>query len=251
MFENTHRPAVAVILPTLWSGPWVWRNQLDLLSRYVPRVVEIDGAVVNWPIDPTLDAAEQYCLEKMADCPSPVLLVGASVGGLLALRIAAHRPELVSAVIASGCPGLGTGGGISPPSSFTLSFEEACEARSLVIRNTHLIDDELLRKTVDEVSNRPAIRRGVRLLRELSGYDVAAQVRELAVSTTLIWGEDDRLSPLAPWRELVRECPVITLEVIAAAGHIPMLDEPVKFNEILDGALQRLDGIRKPKGEPR
>jgi pimeloyl-ACP methyl ester carboxylesterase len=117
------------------------------------------------------------------------------------------------------------------------------------MRNTHLIDDELLRKTVDEVSNRPGIRRGVRLLRELSAYDAAALVRALAVSTTLIWGEEDRLSPLAPWRGLVRECPAVTLEVIAAAGHIPMLDEPVRFNEVLVRALQRLDGIRSRRSK--
>ncbi len=157
-------PRVAVILPTLWSGTWVWRNQRDLLSRYAGRVVEIDGAVVNWPIDATLAAAERYCLDKIADCPSPLLLVGASIGGLLALRLAAHRPELVSAVIASGCPGLGAGTGIVPRSRHGLTFEEACAARSLVMRNTGLIDDELLRKLVDEVTHRPATYRAVRLL---------------------------------------------------------------------------------------
>jgi len=206
--------------------------------------LEIDNAVVNWPIDATLDAAERYCLDKMADCAKPVLLVGASVGGLLALRIAAHHPDLVSAVIASGCPGLGSGSGIAPRSSFRLTFEEACEARSLVVRNTSLIDDDLLRKTIDEVSNRPGMRRAARLLRELAIYDAASLLRQLAVSTTLIWGEEDRLSPLAPWREVVKECPTVTLEVVASAGHIPMLDEPVKFNEILDEVLHRLRSFR-------
>jgi pimeloyl-ACP methyl ester carboxylesterase len=34
----------------------------------------------------------------------------------------------------------------------------------------------------------------------------------------------------------------VNLEVIAAAGHIPMLDEPEQFNEILARILNRQPG---------
>jgi 2-hydroxy-6-oxonona-2,4-dienedioate hydrolase len=240
-------PRSAVILPTLWSGPWIWREQRAVFAAAVPRVLEIDDAVVNWPIDATLDAAEAYCLEKMAGMPAPIVLAGASLGGLLALRLALHRPDLISSVIAGGCPGLGAneelGRGLG--GRFTLTFDEAKTVRAALFRDASRVSDEELRATVAAVANRHGVRRGARLVRALQRYDAGADLRRLTVSATLIWGEDDQLAPIAPWRALVDECPSLNLRVIPGVGHVPMLESPAAFNQILRDVLPataRVDG---------
>jgi pimeloyl-ACP methyl ester carboxylesterase len=232
--DNETTPAVtAVIFPTLWSGPWLWRNQRDILAGAASRVVEIPDAVVNWPIEPTLAAAEAFALDEIDGLPAPLLLVGASLGGLLALRIALLRPHLVGAVIACGCPGLAAGPVHGFRGKFGVTFEEACSVRAMLFQDTSCLDDELLRTSVAAVANRPATRRGAGLVRSLNHYDGVADLQRLRVPTALIWGECDQLSPLDPWRELVRQCPAMRLSVIAGAGHVPMLEVPEAFNAAL------------------
>ena len=237
MVNETTPAATAVIFPTLWSGPWLWRNQQDILAAAASRVVEIPDAVVNWPIEPTLQAAEAYALEAVDALPGPLLLVGASLGGLLALRIALLRPLIVGAVIASGCPGLGQGPTFGLRGKFSLTFEEACSMRSMLFEDTSCLDDELLRSSVAAVANRPAARRGAGLVRGLNEYDGVADLSRLRVPTTLIWGERDQLSPLGPWRDLVRQCQAMHLRVIPGAGHVPMLEVPEAFNAVLRSVL--------------
>jgi pimeloyl-ACP methyl ester carboxylesterase len=238
MVNETTPAATVVIFPTLWSGPWLWRKQRDLLAAAASQVVEIPDAVVNWPIEPTLQAAEAYALDAIEALPAPLLLVGASLGGLLALRIALLRPQLVGAVIASGCPGLGQGAAHGLRGKFSLTFEEACSLRAMLVEDTSCLDDELLRTAVAAVANRPAARRGAGLVRSLNRYDAVADLQRLRVPAGLIWGERDQLSPLEPWRALVRQCPAMRLRVIPAAGHVPMLEVPEAFNVELRSLLE-------------
>jgi pimeloyl-ACP methyl ester carboxylesterase len=226
-----------VIFPTLWSGPWIWREQRDIFSAAASGIVEIPHAVVNWPIEPTLAAAEAHCLATIDALTPPLLLVGASIGGLIALRIALRRPEFVTGVIASGCPGLTHNPGLGFRAKFSVNFEEACAVRAMLLHDTAVIDDELLRDTVAEVTSRDAVRRGAGLMRDLKGYDAAPGLRNLSVPVTLIWGEEDQLSPLGPWRDLAQECPALHFSVIPQAGHVPMLEAPAAFNAALRSAL--------------
>jgi pimeloyl-ACP methyl ester carboxylesterase len=237
MVNETTPAATAVIFPTLWSGPWLWRNQQDILAAAAGQVVEIPDAVVNWPIEPTLEAAEAYALDAIDRLPVPLLLVGASLGGLLALRIALLRPQLVGAVIASGCPGLTQGPAHGLRAKFSLTFEDACSVRAMLFQDTSCVDDELLRASVAAVANRPAARRGAGLVRSLNRYDGVADLQRLRVPATLIWGERDQLSPVVPWRDLVRLCPAMRLRVIPEAGHVPMLEVPEAFNAQLRSAI--------------
>jgi 2-hydroxy-6-oxonona-2,4-dienedioate hydrolase len=232
--------ATAVIFPTLWSGPWVWRHQRDIFAAAAAQVVEIPDAVVNWPIEPSLEAAEAYALDVIDSLPEPLLLVGASLGGLLALRMALLRPQRVGAVIASGCPGLAPGPTLGFRGKFSLTFEEACSFRAILFKDTACVDDELLRASVAAVANRPAARRGAGLVRGLNSYDGVADLQRLRIPAALIWGEYDELSPLDLWRGLIRQCPAMRLSVIPGAGHVPMLEVPQAFNIVLRAQLEAL-----------
>lgn len=237
MVNQATPAATAVIFPTLWSGPWLWRQQRDIFAAAAGQVVEIPDAVVNWPIEPSLEAAEAYALEQIDTLPAPLLLVGASLGGLLALRMALLRPQRVRAVIASGCPGLAPGLDLGFRGKFSLTFEEACSFRAMLLEATSCLDDELLRAAVAAVANRPAARRGAGLVRSLNHYDAVADLQRLRVPAALIWGDRDQLSPLGPWRDLVQLCPVMRLSAIPGAGHIPMLEDPEAFNTELRSVL--------------
>ena len=53
---------------------------------------------------------------------------------------------------------------------------------------------------------------------------------EIACPTLIVWGERDALLPLRHAREYARRIVGSRLQVIAGAGHLPMLERPAEFN---------------------
>ena len=50
----------------------------------------------------------------------------------------------------------------------------------------------------------------------------------------LIYGAEDRLTPPEFGKEMVRDLPDARMEVIDGAGHLSNLEEPDKFNALID-----------------
>ncbi len=56
--------------------------------------------------------------------------------------------------------------------------------------------------------------------------DLIARLRERALPTLLIWGEEDEFQPVRFAERYAAEMPNVTLTRIPGAGHIPTADEP-------------------------
>lgn len=63
---------------------------------------------------------------------------------------------------------------------------------------------------------------------------------EIEAPTLLVWGERDRLVPAALAGAWLEAIPGARLELIAGAGHVPMLEAPDAFNEIVHCFLDGL-----------
>ena len=77
----------------------------------------------------------------------------------------------------------------------------------------------------------------VRALADPQARDSAvlmARLAETSLPVLLIWGEEDRLLPVARAREAVRSLPGARLEVIEGAGHTPQAERPDRFNRVLE-----------------
>ena len=66
-----------------------------------------------------------------------------------------------------------------------------------------------------------------------------------------VHGTDDAVTPLANTLELVSHLPHAELVVLEGSGHAPHLRDPVRFNLMLRGFLERNDphGARGPREE--
>lgn len=91
------RPVVFV--QGLGYAAWAWRPQRDAVGR-VARAVVMDNRGAGRSDKPPAP----YSIEQMADdvasviesCGEPALVVGASMGGYIAMTLAVRRPELVA-----------------------------------------------------------------------------------------------------------------------------------------------------------
>jgi pimeloyl-ACP methyl ester carboxylesterase len=199
------------------SSRW-WRAVLPLLEGREARLLDLprfgrrfrpDG-VTAW-------------LAAEIEGEAPVVLVGHSMGGLVCASLAAERPELVRALVL-----------IAPAGAPELRSLHAY-ARGLV--RTLLSARPGLIRTIAE----DAIRTGPEALLHgalfATGSSFAGAV---SAPTLLIWGARDRLIPVELAADWQRAIPQARLDVIADAGHVPMVETPSAFAERL---LHFLDGL--------
>ncbi|MGN6870964.1 MAG: alpha/beta fold hydrolase [Solirubrobacteraceae bacterium] len=70
-------------------------------------------------------------------------------------------------------------------------------------------------------------------------YDVRDRLPAVLVPTLVICGGNDWITPLAKSEEIVSLIPHARLEVFANSGHMPMIEEPEKFVEVLRSFLRK------------
>ena len=146
----------------------------------------------------------------------PVHLVGHSMGGLVAARLAARRPETVRRLVLVAPAAVG---GQRTLLGHARPLGEAAGRSSLAFLTVLALD---------------AARAGPRTVwkaaRELvADVDLVADLRAITAPTLLVWGERDGLVPPELADAFLREIPDARLVVLPQAGHVPMFEKPDAF----------------------
>ncbi|HEY1161599.1 MAG TPA: alpha/beta hydrolase [Candidatus Dormibacteraeota bacterium] len=195
----------------------------------------------------------------------PVVLMGNSMGGHIAMLEAADHPRWVSGLILvdPAIPGVH----VRRPDPTMLGVMAAITlpglADMVIDRRARLLGPEgLVRETIAMVAADPSridatmIDAHVQLMREREnlgrqnsraflqairslGLRMAdprfwARMRKIEAPALVIHGELDRLIPLSAARDLARRHPDWTFEVIDGVGHVPMMETPNRFLEVVN-----------------
>ena len=172
-------------------------------------------------------------------------LMGHSLGGSIALRVAAHSPERVRRLIA-----------VSPAhlAPAVPAFAEAAEELLVSVAAGTAEEPRvraLLAKAYRRKETAPAIREGARywmrpgvgLFLRNGGVEAATRIppemlASLAVPTMVVWGSRDRSFPVAGAREAVELVPGCRFVVLEGAGHSPFEEARAMFMLMLEGFLE-------------
>ena len=166
-------------------------------------------------------------LDRLSTEP-PWVFVTNSFGAIVAMEIARIHPEVVHALIISGCPGLKDYSPI-PKNTRKLTLTDCAKiADSLFYDKAH-ISDSLIDATFKSLQQPGRMREFVRCLKIAKTYGVALAVEQLACPVLLAWGEHDLLTPFEPWKAVVGTRPNTTVQLISNSGHSPMIEQPVAF----------------------
>lgn len=176
------------------------RNRRFLgLPAVLPRFAEVTALLARW-------------LETFAE---PVHLVGHSMGGGIAIRLAAERPDLVRSLVLVNSVGMPFH--LDPrPHVRTLPkppYGGPGIARVLV--------PDFLRAGPASIAIA-----GTRVVFS----DLREQMHALRVPTLLVWGANDPLVPLHYGEAMQKEIAGSRLVVIPRAAHVAMWDAPDEFN---------------------
>jgi pimeloyl-ACP methyl ester carboxylesterase len=201
------------------STRWWARNLPALARRYRLYLVDLPGfgAMRRLGRHFVLAEAASWLSEWMrAVGLERAHLAGHSMGGYVAIRLAAGRPELVGRLVLVAPAGTPTG-------------------RSML---GHLVPLLLAARysapAFLPVLARDALRMGPvtlwRAARDLLAEDVREDLRRIEVPTLLVWGENDPLIPPAVGDLLREEITDSRLLVLKRAAHVPKFDRSEEFD---------------------
>ena len=196
----------------------------------------------------------------------PVVMMGNSMGGHIAILEAANHPSSVSALILVD-PAI-PGNHVSRPEPAMLGVMAALTipglAEIMLDRRVRQLGPEgLVMETLGTVCADPSrvppdvVEAHVQLIREREklgrqngraflqatrsiGLRMAdprfwSHVAKVRAPTLVIHGSLDRLIPVAAARDLARRRPDWTLEILDGIGHVPMMEAPSMFMDVLNG----------------
>ena len=204
-----------VVLPGAGSAGLAWEEAAEMLG----------AAIIPVPDAPSVPAMAAVVESLFAGVPRPRVLIGTSLGGMVALEVARRVPVDALVLIAAGF-------GITVSDS-ALEWV-AGDAPDLLEKMSRSGLADRLDQRVSAIRLEDFRRRGQPvLLRHLTALgDHRPEPLEDPPPTVVIWGEHDSAVPLADHAELAVRCGGV-LVPIADAGHAPFLEQPERVATVI------------------
>lgn len=241
-----------------------WRYNISVLAAHHP-VYALDLVGFGGSEKPIADYNAYFWAEQIYQfwrqlINRPVVLVGNSIGSLIALTVAKQYPDMVAGLVLLSLPDPAVREDLIPRAiapimqSIERFFTSGWLLRPLfyLVRRPGIVrpwaglayadptkvDDQLLDILLTPARDTHADRAFVQIIGAMTqvsfGPSVKDTLRELALPILLIWGQQDRLIPPRFGPEFCRYSPRITLLELENAGHCPQDEQPEIVNrEIL------------------
>lgn len=175
-------------------------------------------------------------------------LVGHSVGGWIALKVAAANPERVRRLLVCDSLGLQTE---DAPAVDLGALDEESFGKALLARLGLIASAQPygFGAQFTNVRSSPDFERqwkGRGLVSALARgpcYDtgLAAALVSISAETLIVWGDSDGLAPLTHAKALQAAIPNSRLAVVEGAGHLPMVEKRETFHRICHDFLVRVE----------
>lgn len=233
----------------------MWDRQMETLAG-VGRIVRLDlpgFGRTPVPTGPYVDAGEVIRLIEAEDL-APAVVIGVSMGGGVALDLATARPELVSGLVLVGTthPSQQWSAGMEAADKREEQLFEAGDVEALIELNLRIwIDgpsrspdevDPELRAFVGEMQ-RGALTKQMAQPEPEAGEltaDLAAALPEITTPTLVMVGDLDIPEMVESANLLAGDIAGARTEVIVGASHLPNLERPEEFDELVLGFLDGL-----------
>ncbi|HEY3436964.1 MAG TPA: alpha/beta fold hydrolase [Actinotalea sp.] len=182
---------------------------VDALAVHLPGFGSTEPPPTAWGTD---DYADHVAAALAGS--GPYVVVGHSFGGRVAVRLAAHHPELVRSLVLTGVPLVRATA--APRPRLRLRLAKRLHAAHLLPASVV----ERLRRRGGSADYRAA--QGV--MRDILVRTVSEDYREdlsrVRVPVHMVWGELDDAAPLEGARLAAALVPDVSLDVVPGAGHL-------------------------------
>lgn len=241
-----------LFLHGLGGGHHAWDAQLHHFSKlgYAAHAWDQPGYGHSPTVEPydleQVTGALARLIESLG-AGEPVVLIGHSMGGLIAQEAYARYPHLVKALALCFTSAAFVGG-----SNFAKQFvaervgplDEGQTMAQIAARLTPThggsksdpAGAELAERIMASLSPE-TYRKSVHLL---TTFDRRSDLAKIAVPTLLIAGAEDRTAPQAIMASMQRKIPGSELVVLEGCGHLGPMEQPAEFNAALEPFLRKM-----------
>jgi pimeloyl-ACP methyl ester carboxylesterase len=224
-----------VLLPGLAADAAMWRHQVAALARWQPQVSDVHMRHAS---------IQEMAAALLARYPGPLVLCGASMGGIVAMEVVRQAPDRVQ-----GLALLGTNA--QPESDEMRALRQKAivlfaqgQVEEVIRPNAGLAfhaDDPALHAEYVNLVLRAGAEQLIRQNRAIiERPDARLHLPRVRCPTLVVCGEDDQLTPLPLSREIAGLVPAAELVVLPHCGHMLTMEQPEAVNAVLREWLGRL-----------
>jgi pimeloyl-ACP methyl ester carboxylesterase len=245
--EIVGRGPDVILIPGLTSGREIWRATAAAMPGYRYHLVQVAGFAGEPSrgnargaiVAPLADELARYIADRRLDRPA---IIGHSMGGTLAMMIAARRPELVGRIMVvdmlpqpAGLLG-GSAQEIAPLADGLGNLLGTSGGRELFasVMGAFSPPDAAARRSDPDVVGRA--------VRELATTDLTGELPRIRAPFTVLYASPDPQARAAIDRSFARayaNAPRARFVRIDGSGHMVMLDQPARFRAALGDFLRR------------
>jgi pimeloyl-ACP methyl ester carboxylesterase len=239
------------------SGPGVsalanWRYNIPTLAQrfrvLAPDVVgfgaterpdDIVYSLRSWT-DHVWAFLDAHGIEKTA-------IVGNSLGGRIALQMAADRPDRITKMVLMGAPGVGMA--LTDGLAALRAYEPSHDAMRDLLRNYFAVDPAMITDELVDIRYQASITDGAfEAYRSMffdprhagSELDITEnEVRAIATPTLLVHGREDKVVPVQVAIMMLGLLPNADLHVFSACGHWTQIERADEFSALVTDYLAR------------
>lgn len=201
--------------------------------KMIPESLRNDSILVNLPGRNNIPALsstsiEEFAFEVNKSIKEDVIVVGHSMGGVVALELASRNSHVKGIVLASSYYRL-------PVDEKLLSkLKEGMFPKGLFYASFHKsVDPDLLMEEEKEIDKVPINTTYLDFLATSQYIHGKEKLRNLDIPVFIINGKEDRLLPKIDYSELGDLKSNITVKLMENTGHYVMLEQPIEFIEAL------------------
>lgn len=229
-----------LLIPGLAGDATMWRFQ----SAVLPAVLRPEIAGVHTrPEATTVQAMAALLLEQY---PGPLLLCGASMGGMIAMEAARQAPGRVVGLALLGTTARPETPEMQALREAAIALFEQGRVREVIEPNvafafhpTSAARADLVQDYLDFVLRAGAEQLARQNRAVIARPDARLHLPEVKCPVLVVCGEADQLTPLACSEEIAGLIPGAEFEVVADCGHMLTMERPEVVNTLLTQWLQR------------
>ncbi|PPK96015.1 3-oxoadipate enol-lactonase/4-carboxymuconolactone decarboxylase [Kineococcus xinjiangensis] len=247
-----------LLLGSLGSPLQVWAPQVAVLARRF-RVLRLDlpghgsspAPEGPYALDDLVDAV--VATLDALDAP-PVHVAGVSLGGMVAMRLAAREPRRVRSLVLF-C----TSARLGPAQAWRERAQLVRESGTAAVAETVVgrwLTPAFARRHPDLVASLRAMVEGTDdtgyagCCEAVAAMDLTGDLPRIDVPVLAVAGADDPATPPEHLRAIADAVPSARLEVVADAAHVLPLEHPETATQLITGHVLAVEG-GSPRGLPR
>lgn len=233
-YLTTGKGQAVILLHGLFGNLAMWKSTVDALKStckvVIPRLPVFDLPFQHNNLESQVNALHEFLTwNKLRD----VILVGHAMGGQLALMYACHHPGNTQKVVLTGSAGFFENSAFMEENLSGLNdFEEVhAKAQEAFFKSevpVGLVED--MYATIKNISKPTTL-----YSRTQSSHNrsVESLLNKLDHPVLLLWGLEDRITPPEVAFHFHDFLLNSEIRFINECGHVPMVDQPEKFNQSL------------------